>query len=164
MTTWFEDFKEIYKNNFPEFINNLKNLPIPEDYSLDEYYRNVVILLDFMEIIEKNKDQLKHPINVEFVKKGTHPSASLGVYLILEISNFYTKIYLMKRKGKSFPELPSYVDTLREVRNSLSAHQDKEYKLKSLGDHILLFHKIESIGGFLKIVEDFLEYYRIIKK
>ncbi len=164
MGVWLSDFPKQFKgNNFHDLLNYLKKFPVPEEFSLDISYINVVNLIDFMELIENNSNQLKNPYALENIKKNVKPSAILFDYIILEISTFYTKIHLMKEKGKSFPEIPKYWDILKDYRNLSPGHRDRDHELKSLADYTSNIKKVDAIG-FPKIVKDFLEYYAKIKK
>ncbi len=164
MGAWIDDFKERFKdnNNFQNLLNYLEKFPVPEEFSLDICYRNVMILMDFMEIIEKNSNQLKYLQNVECIKRNVKPSTLLGEYILLEISTFYTKIHLMKEKGKNLPEPPEYWKVLKDFRDLMPAHRDKEYKLKTLADYTFSIKKLDSMDIF-KIVEEFIEYYKKMK-
>ena len=135
----------------------------PEEYNLDTCYNNVVMLLDFMEVIEKNASQLTNPVSLKLREKGFTSAPLLFGYIILEISNFYTNIHHMQKKGKSLPSVPTYWKELKDFRDAVPAHQDKEHKLKTLADHILVIREIKSIGP-IKIVEDFLAYYKNMKE
>jgi hypothetical protein len=161
---WMDDFeKQLKEDRFQNLLDYLKNFPTPKEFNLDISYIHVINLLDFMELIEANSNQLKTPHNLECIKKGIKPSAFLVDYIILEISSFYTNIYLMKKKGKFFPELPNYWKELKDYRDIMPGHRDKEHKLKTLADHTSLIKKLDSLG-IPKIVDDFIKYYALMKK
>jgi len=150
------------KNTSEKVLNHLRKFLVPEEFSLDTCYLHVISLLDFIELIEKNSTQLKSPINLEYLKKKTRPSALLYDYIILEISTYYSKIHSMQLKGSKFPKVPDYWEILLAYRNSGPAHRDRKHEFKTLADHVLNVKKLDSIGT-LKIVEDFLEYHKQIK-
>jgi len=164
MKAWVDDFhKQFKENNSRSLLEHLKKFPVPEEFSLDISYINVVHLIEFIQLIDNNSNQLKNPYALENIKKNVRSSAILLDYIILEISNFYTNISLMKEGGKSFPEVPKYWDILKDYRNTSPGHRDKNHKLKNLADYASNIKKLESIG-IPKIVEDFMEYYAKIKK
>ena len=156
-----KEFDELFKNHTQELLNILKKLPTPREHNLDESYHNVRMLIDFMEVIIKHKDELNYPINVAIVQRGFNPTAIFLDYIILEISSFYTNAEILRGNGSSLPDPPDYWSILKEFRDS-KAHRDKKHKLKTLADHTALLKKIDSIG-LLKIVEDFIEYNRKMK-
>lgn len=164
MKAWVDDFhKQFKENNSRSLLEHLKKFPVPEEFSLDISYINVVHLIEFIQLIDNNSNQLKNPYALENIKKNVRPSAILLDYIILEISNFYTNISLMKERGKSFPEVPEYWCILKDYRNTAPGHRDKNHKLKNLADYTSNIKKLESIG-IPKIVEDFMKYYAKIKK
>ena len=162
MDAYREDFQKQFKEDFPNLLNHLKNFPTTKEFNLDTSYRRVRAIIDFMQVIEKNANQLEDPTNIECVKKGVNPSAILLDYIILEIHNYYNNIRIMKNEGKLLPDLPDYLDALRDFRNASPGHRDKKHKFKTLADHTQNVKRLDLIG-VLKIVEDFIDYHSKIK-
>lgn len=164
MEIWDDDFKEKFKDNtnFYNLLEYLNKFPVPEEFSLYTCYINVITLIDFMEVIEKNSNQLQNPFSLQCIKKNVKPSALLADYIVLEISNFYSKIHRMKEEGKLLPEIPSSWKIIKDYRNLMPGHRDKEHELKTLANYTSSIKTLEFVGGISKIVEDFIEYYKKI--
>ena len=161
---WVDGFQEKFKDErYEDLLVHLKKFPVPKEFSLDTCYRHVLSLIDFMVLIENHADELKEQVNVESLKKGVKPGAILLDYIILEISTYFSHIISMKEEGKIFPDLPSYIDILRDYRNMGPAHRDKKHQLKTLADHTSNIKKLDSIG-VPKIIEDFMNYHSLVKK
>jgi|SRR3989344_4416064 len=159
-----EKIRELEKAGMIDnLIKEFKKLPVTEEFSLDTSVRNVISLIEFMELIKNNSSQLKNPINVEYTKKVSNPAAFLLDYIILEISTYYTRIYLMRKKGINYPEPPKYWEVLKNYRDLNPAHRDKEHQMKSLADYIGSVFELEKIG-IPNIISDFLESYKQVKK
>ena len=159
-----DDFvhKILKSENMIEVLESLRKFPVPEEFSLDTSYLNVIVLLDFMVLIDNNVDQLKNPMTLSYLKRKVKPSAILLDYIILEISNYYTKVHIMQGKGHKFPDLPDYWKTLKEYRDSGPAHRDKEHNFKNLSDYVLNIKKLDSLG-IPRVIEDFLKYHKLVK-
>ena len=153
--------KFIRECNGEKLLDFLKKFPVQEEFSLQTCYFNVMVLLDMMEVINKNADQLKNPISKNYLKRKAKPSAILVEYIILEISNYYTKIHLMRKKGFKFPEPPIYWEILKDYRNKNPGHRDKEHEFKTLADYVSSIKKLDSLS-LPRVVNDFLEYHKKI--
>ena len=143
---WVVDFQEKFKDErYADLLTHLKKFSVAEEFSLDNCYINVMILIDFMNVIEKNKEQLKNPWSLEAIKRNVNPSPILGDYIVLEISSFYSKINDMIERGKKFSEPPKYGGILKDYRNLMPGHRDKDHELKTLADYTSSIKKLDSI-------------------
>lgn len=163
MEIWNDEFRKRLEDSkeFHNVLEYLNKFTVPEKFSLDTSYINVMMLIDFMEVIEKNSNQLKNSFSLEHLKKHVKPSAILVDYIMLEISNFYSKVHKMKKEGSLLLELPSYWEIIRDYRNLMPGHRDKDHELKTLADYTSSIKILDSIG-IPKIVDDFIEYYKKI--
>ena len=138
-----------------------KNQPMKKFDRLNYIFVRVIQLLDFMKVIDNNANQLTTPVSkavVELAKKGIRPSQFLYEYVMQEISSFYTLAHGYKNQGIQLPKIPDYWKLLKDFRNSIPGHMDKDEKLKTTKDW---FEKYESVDNLNtdKIIVEFEDYY-----
>lgn len=124
--------------------------------------QKVLMLEDFADLINKHGDELKHlgAKATRSMKDEVLPSQLLGEYVILEIWSFYD--YLLKIKTQeeiTLPNLPIYWETIRDFRNQIVAHLDKDGRFKTIKEWIEQYNKINAIG-MPKIVSDFKQIHQ----
>ncbi|MBI5123465.1 hypothetical protein HZA75_06430 [Candidatus Roizmanbacteria bacterium] len=139
-----------------------KSQPMKKYDRLNYIFVRVTQLLDFMKLIDNNASQLTTPASkavVGLAKKGIRPSQFLYEYVMQEVSSFYTLAYQYKKEGAKLPEVPDYWGKLKDFRNSIPGHMDKDEKMKTTREW---FEKYESIDNLNteKIISEFEDYYK----
>ena len=125
-------------------------------------YQRVLMLEDFANIINKHPDELKNigSIATRQMSEEVLPSQLLGEYVILEICSFYELIKKIKSKNElDLPELPDYFNVLKEFRNQIVAHLDKDEKFRTINDWVIKYESLNLIG-VPRIIEDFKRYFQ----
>lgn len=123
--------------------------------------QKVLMLEDFADLINEHEDELKHlgAKATSSMKEKVLASQLLGEYVILEIWSFYDYLLKIKTEEKIIlPELPFYWETIKNFRNQVVAHLDKDGKFKTLKEWVEQYDKINEIG-MSKIVSDFKQIY-----
>jgi hypothetical protein len=150
-----------------QIIDYYKSLPMKKYDRLNFAYVKVHMLLDYIRVIDKNKDDLISPANKISAQSGRmSPSSLLYGYLVMEICSFYEVIDKLIREGKGnsscLPEMPNYRQTLMEFRNQVIAHLDRYGNLQNNADWMEQFIRVQQIGEN-KIISDFEYYYNICR-
>ena len=113
-----------------EIKQHLKGKKLQSSSRLDFCYVRVRILLDYINVLNNHFDELKEPANVVLKDKKFN---ILNEYILLEICSFYQLIYnenILKRF------IPTYFKVIKDFRNKIVAHMDKDMKLSSTDDWI----------------------------
>lgn len=152
-----------YKGKTGEEVLEILKKRIMRKYERFNFsYQRVILLEDFADIINNHQKELKvlGGKAVNAMKEGeVLPSQLLGEYIILEIWSFYDMLREIKSQEKrDLPELPEYLELLKNFRNQVVAHLDKDGRFRSLNEWIEQYEKINKIG-LPKIVQDFKEIY-----
>lgn len=157
-----DDFKRLKSAKNIEELNEIfKTLNVPEEFSLHNAYCNVLVLIELIDFVNKNGSQLTNPVSVMHVKNKIKPGTFLGDYIILEISNYYSKIHKMRRDGVSLPEPPSDWEILKNYRNLGPGHRDVKHEMKNLLDYKNAAMSVNNLGN---MVNNFLEYHKKFRK
>lgn len=144
-----------------EFIDYCEKLPMKKYFRLSYSHEIVMKMLDFISVIDKNKEQLKQSGNKAVVESTTvfRPSQCLFEYIVSEISAFYTNAYQYIKQGENLPQIPDYWMTLKDFRNAMPGHRDNQNNFKVIADWMLAHKKVDSIGTE-KIIKDFEDYFQ----
>ncbi len=138
-------------------IEKLYNSPRTISARLIELHGKVVSLIEFINIL--NELEVKY-FRVNYTKqlkgRGLNPAAFLNEYLILEISNFYTIVH--SEKSINFPEPPKYWKKLKDFRDAIPAHADKNKYFKTYNDLKKFYNLMDEIG-IQRILKDFHDYF-----
>jgi len=153
--------KDYENKTTSEVLKTLSERPMREYERFNFSIQRVTMLEDFADLINDHKDELKH-IGAKAVlsmKDEVLASELLAEYAILEIWSFYDYLSKIKRiETINLPDLPQYWETIRNFRNQIVAHLDKEERFKTLKEWIEQLNKINEIG-IPKIVNDFKKIY-----
>jgi hypothetical protein len=130
----------------------------------------ILCLNDFIQCIGLHKDDLKDPRNtglMEFKKmlgdKDFNPGGVLKDYIYLEANSFFDYAKKLKLDGdKNMPELPSYLTELKEFRNVMAAHRDKNGDINFPQDWIMLQEKTAKLIPIDKLIKDIDAYYNVV--
>jgi len=124
---------------------------------LKEVHYKITSLVGFINILSKLEPKdFANPYSKGIADMGDNPSAFLADYVILEISNFYTLAHL--EKSVELPEPPEYWKKLKEFRDTIPAHADKDKKFETTRE-VYDFYGIVDEIGFNVLLKDLEEYY-----
>jgi len=124
---------------------------------LQELHVKITCLIDFINILgDLDSKYFKINYNLFLKERNENPGVFLNEYVISEISNFYTIVYL--EKNEELPEPPEYWKKLKEFRNVVPGHADKEGEFKTYGK-LKDFYKLMDEIGLGKILQDYNNYF-----
>lgn len=129
-------------------------------------YQRVLMLEDFANVINNHSNELQNigSIATRQMNEEVLPSELLGEYVILEICSFYELVKKIKNKKElNLPDLPEYFNVLKEFRNQIVAHLDKDEKFRTINDWIVKYESLNIIG-VPKIIEEFKIYFQECSK
>ena len=149
-----EEFNKMSKEEKKELIYNSERTILAK---LIELNAKVNCMVDFINIIgELGIDAFSVKYNHETKEAGYNPAFFLNDYIILEISNFYTLVH--QEKGIDFPKAPEYWEKIKDFRNAIPGHADKEKKFRTNKDMLSVLNPLDEIG-MGNILRDFNEYF-----
>jgi hypothetical protein len=137
------------------------------DIRLKYSWDMILCLNDFIQCIGLHKNDLKDPRNIglmEFKKmlgdKNFNPRGVLKDYIYLEANSFFDYAKKLKNGGdKNMPELPSYLKKLKDFRNVMAAHRDKNGEINFPQDWIILQEKTAKLIPIDKLIKNIDVYY-----
>lgn len=140
-------------------------MEITEDFRLKHSWDMILCMADFIECINIHKKDLKSPRNIGFMNfmkdfyknKEFNPAGVLKDYIYLEANSFFQYAKKLKNKGNNMPELPNYLEKLKNFRNKIVGHKDFKENIKSAEDWIKEQQKIARIIPIQKLIEDIKE-------
>lgn len=144
-----------------EVLDMLKKRPMRKYERFNFSFQRVIILEEFADLINKYSSELNNlgAKATRSMKEKVLPSQLIGEYIILEIWSFYDMIRKIRSDSNiNLPDLPEYWETIRDFRNQVVAHLDKEGRFRTLKEWIEQYDKINKIG-MPRIVEDFKKCY-----
>jgi len=146
--------KEERKKMMDKMIDNYHRTSFDK---LRELHGKVMSLVDFISIFDKLElKYFKFPYTRILKETNQNPGAFLNEYIILEISNFYTLAHL--EKGVDLPEPPEYWEKLKNFRNAIPAHADKDKNFETYKDLKKFYGLMDNIDIRI-ILKDFNEYF-----
>ncbi len=152
-----KEFREILKSGSSkkvlDYLESKKGELDPK-FRLKYIYATILSLLDFKELIDEHKKELKLEAHQISIKAGFNPSDVLNQYIILEINSFYD---ICKLEEINLSKIPNYNLLLKEFRNEIPGHKDKEKRLKDMVSWMQIHKQVDEIG-MPKIISDFKEY------
>lgn len=137
-----------------EFIEYLKTLEMKPDFRLKYIFSTFLSLLDFQQLINNHKRDLKLEAHKISVDSSFSPAEILNQYIILEVYSFYD---ICKQDNILTSDTPPYLETLKDFRNQIVGHKDKEKRLRSIREWMNAHEKVDQIG-MSKINSDFKEF------
>ena len=121
-------------------------------------------LIDFIQVLEKNEKDYIDEINIKICKDtDIHPSDILSHYIVLEACNFYEVFSHMKKRNSYLPDLPSYFDKLKKVRNKVIAHKDNREEFPFAEDVINMLNELSKEATIEKIIKDVYHTFNSVK-
>ena len=123
----------------------------------DASYLRIRALIDYISVLRKNKFDLQEPVNLV---EDLDPSWLLWEYAVQEISSFYTNAS-QDIENKSL--FPIYWEEMKEFRNAIPGHLDKERKLVA-GKDWLKKYSFFRAHALDVILNDFNECYEACRK
>ncbi len=95
-----------------------------------------------------------------------NPGGVLKDYIYLEASSFfkYAKELKSSKNDQNLPDLPSYIDELKDFRDVMVAHRDRKEKLKFPDDWHDLQRKIATSIPIVTLVKDVNDYYQEVMR
>lgn len=133
---------------------------LDSNFRLKYIYSTILSLLDFKDLIDAHKKELKLESHQISIKAGFNPSDVLNQYIILEINSFYDICELEKI---NLSKIPQYSSILKKFRNKIPGHRDKNKQLKDMASWMQIHKQVDDIG-MPKILNDFKEYAKEILK
>jgi hypothetical protein len=165
-----EDFTEEQKviierdykgKSVKEVLDTLSKRPMRKYERFNFSFQRITMLEDFADLINKYSSELKNLGSKAIKSMGEEVLASqlLGEYVILEVWSFYDMILKIEKDEKiNLSDLPPYWEDIKDFRNQIVAHLDKDGRFRTLKEWIEQYEKINKIGMPL-IVEDFKRIY-----
>jgi hypothetical protein len=156
-----EILEKLRKLSREDFIKYVETLPMKKYFRLAYSFEVVMKILDFKVLIDKYKSELEWIGNKELVSSTDNfkPSESLNEFIILEISSFYTNAHNFIEMGDDLPQIPPYWKILKDFRDAIPGHRDKEENFKVISDWITAHQKVDDIG-LNNIISDFKDYFK----
>lgn len=146
----------------------------PQEKPLGPYFRllyswdMILCLEDFINCINIHKTDLRSPRNktlMVFFGNQFNPAGVLKDYIYLEANSFFQYAKKCKNKGdKNMPNLPSYLEELKEFRDVLIGHRDFKEKFKSYEDFTRLHENISKLIPIKSLIKDIDSYYQEVKR
>lgn len=147
-------------------IRKLQEVDNMNDYDRLRYaYTWVKILLDFINVVNSHKLDLKYPA-LKIMSHLGHFNAgqNLGPYIILDIVSFYELLDRIDENiRKKLPKKPNYFNKIKRFRNKIVGHIDEHKELKDISDWFKEYEEINKIG-LDKIVKEFEKNFEISMK
>lgn len=142
-------------------ISRIKNTPIKKFGRLNFAYGRIIVLFDYIKVINDNGNELITPASKQAIATGQEPAIQLYDYLILEICSFYdyVKILIKNNPDISFPKLPDYLNKIYTFRSAIPGHIDKDERLQTGEDFFNIYQSIFRDIGVEKISIDLENYY-----
>ncbi|MDP1729474.1 MAG: hypothetical protein Q8L27_04695 [archaeon] len=128
---------------------------------------------DFINCIKSHKTELRSPRNIglmNFMKdfygnKEFNPAGVLKDYIYLEANSFFEYAKLLKSKGdKNMPDLPNYLEELKNFRNVMVGHRDKKELINFPQGWIELQEKTAKLIPIRQLLKDVDTYYQEVMK
>jgi hypothetical protein len=128
---------------------------------------------DFINCISLHKIDLKSSENIRlmnfmkdfFGNKDFNPAGVLKDYIYLEANSFFDYAKILKSDGdKNMPDLPDYYGELKNFRNVIVGHRDKNGDIEFPTGWIELQEKIAKLIPIKQLIKDVDEYYQEVMK
>jgi|SRR3972149_3834818 len=162
-----DTFEKIKRLSKEEAIEYIKTLPQGSYFRLAYSHERIMVIVDFIKLINKHLTELEYPSNKNFVYEGSKfsPTETLYDYIYLEADCFfqYAKKCLSK-KDRNMPPLPKYHETLHWFRNKILGHRDIDEAFQTTTEWIEVHQKMDSEVKPTQLIKDIDEYYKEVRK
>ncbi len=128
---------------------------------------------DFINCINLHKTDLKSPRNIGLMNfmrdfhgnKDFNPAGVLKDYIYLEANSFFECAKKLKLSGdKNIPDLPNYLEELKNFRNVMVGHRDKKGILNFPQGWVELQEKTAKLIPIKQLIKDVGTYYQEVMK
>jgi len=143
-------------------------------YTRLEYSWDLILSIqDFIDCIGLHKKDLKSPrniylmnfMNIFYNKKDFNPAGVLKDYIYLEANSFFEYAKILKSAGdKNMPDLPGYLEELKNFRDIMVGHRDKKGKIEFPNGWIELQEKTAKSIPIKQLIKDVDGYYQEVKR
>jgi len=133
----------------------------------------IFCLWDFINCISTHKTELKSPRNIGLMNfmrdfygnKDFNPAGVLKDYIYLEANSFFDYAKRLKLNGdKNMPNLPNYLQELRNFRNKLVGHRNNWEDLNFPEGWLELQESISKLIPIKQLIKDVDVYYQEVMK
>ena len=139
-----------------------------------EYSWDLILCInDFINCIGLHKTDLKSPRNVNlmnfmkdfFNNEDFNPAGILKDYIYLEANSFFEYAKNLKSRGdKNMPDLPDYLEMLKDFRDVMVGHRDKKGKIEFPKGWIELQESTNKLIPIKQLIKDVCEYHQEVIK
>ncbi len=167
----FEKHIEKYKNMSEEEVKEHLRKGYMKKYDRLNYaFVRIDMLLDYIRVLKEHKTELQSPGSRVVVASGKKFNpVMLSEYVVLEITSFYNLVRQIKEEEQisDLPDNPDYWPIIRDFRNQITSHLDKEGRFQTTAEWMDQYNKVDEIG-IDKIVnqfkKDYYQCYKLLKE
>ena len=133
----------------------------------------ILCLNDFINCIGLHKEDLKDPRNIGLMNfmrdfhgnKDFNPAGVLKDYIYLEANSFFEYAKNLKSNGdKNMPNLPNYLEELKNFRDVMAGHRDKKEKIEFPKGWVELQENTAKLIPIKQLITDVDNYYKEVMK